>query len=140
MPHGAAVSGGCAESRKTDHADGGGVICCRSTQYVHIPDILVTKADIIERVSSGTGLTKLETEAVVNGFISIVKDSLLDGERVDLRGFGSFGVQHRAARTARNPRTNQPVHVPATYVPFFKPSREFRKNVDRSITGRAGDD
>ncbi|MCZ6706147.1 MAG: integration host factor subunit beta [Bacteroidetes bacterium] len=96
----------------------------------------MTKADIIERISSGTGLTKLETEAVVNGFISIVKDSLLDGERVDLRGFGSFGVQHRAARTARNPRTNQPVHVPATYVPFFKPSREFRKNVDRSITGR----
>ena len=93
----------------------------------------MTKADIIERISSGTGLTKLETEAVVNGFISIVKESLLDGERVDLRGFGSFGVQHRAARTARNPRTNQPVHVPATYVPFFKPSREFRKNVDKSI-------
>ena len=66
----------------------------------------MTKADIIERISSGTGLTKLETEAVVNGFISIVKESLLDGERVDLRGFGSFGVQHRAARTARNPRTN----------------------------------
>ncbi len=124
----------------SDHADGRGVICCQSTQYVHIPDNLVTKADIIERISSGTGLTKLETEAVVNGFISIVKESLLDGERVDLRGFGSFGVQHRAARTARNPRTNQPVHVPATYVPFFKPSREFRKNVDRSITGRTDSD
>ncbi len=124
----------------SDHADGNCVICCQSTQYVHIPDILVTKAYIIERISSGTGLTKLETEAVVNGFISIVKESLLDGERVDLRGFGSFGVQHRAARTARNPRTNQPVHVPATYVPFFKPSREFRKNVDRSITGRTDSD
>ena len=97
----------------------------------------MTKADIIERISGGTGLTKVETEAVVNGFISVVKDSLLDGERVDLRGFGSFGVQYRAARTARNPRTNQPVHVPETYVPFFKPSREFRKNVDRSVTSDA---
>ena len=95
----------------------------------------MTKADIIERISTGTGLTKLETEAVVNGFISIVKSSLLAGERVDFRGFGSFGVQHRAARTARNPRTNQPVHVPASYAPFFKPSKEFRKDVDRAIGG-----
>lgn len=115
------------------------VTVCESTLYVHLPDNLVTKADIIERISSGTGLTKLETEAVVNGFISIVKGSLLDGERVDLRGFGSFGVQHRAARTARNPRTNQPVHVPATYVPYFKPSREFRKNVDRAIEASSRD-
>lgn len=94
----------------------------------------MTKANIIERISGGTGLTKLETEAVVNGFIKIVKASLLDGERVDLRGFGSFSVQHRAARTARNPRTNQPVHVPSTYIPFFKPSRQFRKDVDKAIT------
>jgi DNA-binding protein HU-beta len=93
----------------------------------------VTKADIIERISSGTGLTKLETEAVVNGFVSTVKGALLQGERVDLRGFGSFTVQHRAARTARNPRTNQPVHVPASYVPLFKPSKEFRKDVDRRM-------
>ena len=96
----------------------------------------MTKANIIDHIAEGTGLTKLETEAVVNGFISIVKASLLDGERVDLRGFGSFGVQHRAARTARNPRTNEPVHVPATYIPFFKPSRSFRKDVDKSISAK----
>jgi len=97
----------------------------------------VTKADIIERISSGTGLTKLETEAVVNGFVSIVKGSLLEGERVDLRGFGSFTVQHRAARTARNPRTNQPVPVAASYVPMFKPSKEFRKDVDTQMSSRS---
>ncbi len=92
--------------------------------------IIVTKADIIDKVSSGTGLTKLETEAVVNGFISVVKEELLEGGRVDLRGFGAFTVQHRAARTARNPRTNTPVPVPASTIPVFKASKEFRKEVD----------
>ena len=94
----------------------------------------MTKANIVKKISAGTGLTALETEAVINGFISIVKDALLRGERVDLRGFGSFAVKHRAARTARNPRTNQPVHVPPMYIPFFKPSRSFRNEVDESIS------
>jgi len=96
--------------------------------------ITVTKADIIDQVSAGTGLTKLETEAVVNGFISVVKAELKRGGRIDLRGFGSFTVQHRAARTARNPRKNIPVHVPATNIPAFKPSKEFKKEVDESIS------
>jgi DNA-binding protein HU-beta len=96
--------------------------------------ITVTKADIIDQISAGTGLTKLETEAVVNGFISVVKAELKRGGRVDLRGFGSFTVQHRAARTARNPRKNIPVHVPATNIPAFKPSKEFKKEVDDSIS------
>lgn len=95
----------------------------------------MTKADIIDRISSGTGLTKLETEAVVNGFMTVVKQALLENERVDLRGFGSFSVQHRAARTARNPRTNEPVHVPPTYIPLFKPSREFRNDVNDAVGG-----
>jgi nucleoid DNA-binding protein len=90
----------------------------------------VTKADIIDRVAAGTGLTKVETEAVVNGFIHSVKDAVLRNERVDLRGFGSFMAQERAARSARNPRTNEPVAVPSAFVPVFKPSREFRRQVD----------
>ena len=95
----------------------------------------MTKADIIDQVSAGTGLTKLETEAVVNGFISVVKSELMRSGRVDLRGFGSFTVQHRAARTARNPRKNVPVHVPAAHIPVFKPSKEFKKEVDESVSG-----
>ena len=90
----------------------------------------MTKADIIDQISAGTGLTKMETEAVVNGFMSVIKSALVEGERVDLRGFGSFTVQHRAARTARNPRTNTPVKVAASNIPSFKPSKEFRKEVD----------
>lgn len=93
----------------------------------------MTKADIIDQISAGTGLTKLETEAVVNGFITVVKSEMLRGGRVDLRGFGAFTVQHRAARTARNPRTNTPVHVAASTIPVFKPSKEFRKEVDESV-------
>ena len=96
----------------------------------------MTKANIVDKLSSENGLTRLETKAVINGFINTVKDALLNGERVDLRGFGSFTVKHRAARTARNPRTNQPVHVPSTYIPMFKPSRSFRKDVDDSVSSR----
>lgn len=93
----------------------------------------MTKADIVERIAAGTGLTKLETEAVVNGFLHTVKDAMMANQRVDLRGFGSFQVQSRAPRSARNPRTNQPVAVPASFVPVFKPSKEFRKQVDEEL-------
>jgi nucleoid DNA-binding protein len=96
----------------------------------------VTKADIIDRVAAGTGLTKVETEAVVNGFIHTVKEAVRRNERIDLRGFGSFMAQERAPRSARNPRTNEPVAVPSAHVPVFKPSREFRNQVDESLGKR----
>lgn len=96
----------------------------------------MTKADIIERVAAGTGLTKVETEAVVNGVIHTVKEAILRGERVDLRGFGSFMAQERAPRSARNPRTNEPIAVPSAYVPVFKPSKEFRRQVDNRHQNR----
>ncbi len=89
----------------------------------------MTKADIIDRVANGTGLTKIETEAVINGFISVVKDALKEEERIEIRGFGSFKVQERAPRTARNPRTNEEVMVESCYVPVFKPSQQFRNDV-----------
>ena len=94
----------------------------------------MTKADIIDQISGGTGLTKLETEAVVNAFMMVIKAELKNGGRIDLRGFGSFSVQHRAARTARNPRTNTPVPVPASHIPAFKPSKDFRKDVDNAMS------
>jgi nucleoid DNA-binding protein len=96
----------------------------------HQHRITVTKADIVEQIAGGTGLTKVETEAVINGFIHTVKNALIEGTRVDLRGFGTFMVQERAARTARNPRTNQPIAVPSAHIPVFKPSKEFRHTVD----------
>ena len=96
----------------------------------------MTKADIIERIASGTGLTKIETEAVVNGFIATVIKALTQGEGVELRGFGSFRAQPRAARTARNPRTKEIVEIEARYVPVFKASKDFRDAVDEAMKER----
>lgn len=91
----------------------------------------MTKSDIIDRIAAGTGLTKIETEAVVNGFITTVTDALKEGEGIELRGFGSFRVQHRKARKARNPHTNEEMRIGPRYVPVFRPSSELRKDVDR---------
>lgn len=92
----------------------------------------MTKADIVDRVASATGLTKLETEAVVNGFMESVREALISGDTVHLRGFGSFKPEHRAPRTARNPRTNEEVKIGERYVPVFKPSRELRNAVEEA--------
>jgi len=92
----------------------------------------VTKADIIDRIAAGTGLTKIETEAVVNGFIATVMEVLKSGGSIDIRSFGSFKVQLRKPRLARNPKTNEEVVVDARYVPVFKASKEFRRSVDQA--------
>lgn len=92
----------------------------------------MTKADIVDRIAEGTGLTKLETEAVVDGFVLTVMQALERGGSVELRGFGSFRVRERAARTARNPQTDEPVEVPRQYVPVFKPAAEFKRAVNEA--------
>ncbi len=100
--------------------------------WIH-PLRIVTKADIIDHIAHGTGLTKIETEAVVNGFIATIIDALVQGQKVELRGFGSFRPQHRAARIARNPRTKEIVEIDARYVPAFKASKDFRDAVDDAM-------
>lgn len=100
----------------------------------------MTKADIVDRIAAGTGLTKIETEAVVNGFMTTVAQALKEGERIELRGFGSFRVQHRAARTARNPRTQEKIEIGPRYVPVFKVSQDLRDAVDAAMKAREADD
>ncbi len=90
----------------------------------------MTKAQIVDRISEATGLTKLETEAVVDGFMQTVLSAVAEGDRVELRGFGTFRAVERAPRTARNPRTDQPVPVPRRMAPVFKPAQEFRRRVE----------
>lgn len=97
----------------------------------------MTKADIIDRLAAGTGLTRIETEAVVNGFLTVVIDALQAGDHIELRGFGSFRVHHRKGRVARNPQTNEEVHVEDRYVPVFRPARDFRQAVDEARKGGA---
>lgn len=96
----------------------------------------VTKAQIVDRIAEATGLTKLETEAVVDGFMHTVLDAVADGDRVELRGFGTFRAVERAPRTARNPRTDQPVPVPRRMAPVFKPAQEFRRRVEEEGADR----
>ncbi|MCX7876631.1 MAG: integration host factor subunit beta [Melioribacteraceae bacterium] len=90
----------------------------------------MTKADIIERISSGTGLTKIDTEVVVDGFFKTIIDALAAGHGIEIRGFGSFKVRKKKPRNARNPRTGEKVYVGEHYVPAFKFSKDFKAAVD----------
>jgi nucleoid DNA-binding protein len=96
----------------------------------------VKKSDIVDRVASATGLTKLETEAVVDGLLVTIVDALAQGENVDLRGFGSFRVKRRAPRMARNPKSGDSVPVPEQYVPVFVVARGIRRKIDDAIRTR----
>ena len=92
----------------------------------------MTKADIIRAVSDMTGLTKVEVEAVLEGIIVSISNSLKRGERVDIRGFGSFLVKRRAARDARNPATSEIVKLKERFIPLFKVSKILKKDVNKS--------
>jgi nucleoid DNA-binding protein len=94
----------------------------------------MTKADIVDIVASSTGISKIETEAVVKGFIETVIEAMKSGETIELRGFGSFKVVKRAKRVARNPKTNQEVIVPEQFVPVLKMSKDFKQSVNESMT------
>ena len=93
----------------------------------------MTKADIIREVSDMTGLTKVETEAVLDGLIVSISDSLKRGERVDMRGFGSFLVKQRAARDARNPATREIIKLQERFIPVFKVSKILKEVVNKSL-------
>ncbi|MFO8029272.1 MAG: HU family DNA-binding protein [Cyclonatronaceae bacterium] len=93
----------------------------------------MTKADIVEVISANTGITKIETEAVVNGFLQTVIESMKQGENIELRGFGSFKVVKRAKRIARNPKTNEEVVVPEQHVPVLKISKDFKQAVNEAV-------
>ena len=93
----------------------------------------MTKSDIIKEVAEGTGLTKVEIEAVLEGVILSISDALRRGERVDIRGFGSFIVKQRAARDARNPATREIVKLKERFVPAFKVSKILKEIVNKSL-------
>ena len=93
-------------------------------------NFLMTKAELVERVSNQINLTKKQTEVVVNTVFSSITESLAEGKKVELRGFGSFRIRQRNARTGRNPKSGQKVEVPSKKVPFFKAGKELRQLVD----------
>lgn len=91
----------------------------------------MTKAEIVDIVSQGTGLTKVETQAVIDGMLATIRWALQEGNRVDLRGFGNFKIVDRKARVARNPSTNEPVHVPEHKAAIFKASKELKDFINK---------
>ena len=93
----------------------------------------MTKQEIVNKVSDATGLTKVETETIMNGVMTTIIDSLASNEKVELRGFGTFGIKHRMPKKARNPGTGEPVFLPERFVPTFKPSKLMRSRVNDLI-------
>ena len=90
----------------------------------------MTKAELVERVAETIYLTKKQTETIVNILFNSIVEALSQGDKVELRGFGSFRIRHRNPREGRNPRTGDAVHIPAKHVPFFKAGKELREMVD----------
>ena len=91
----------------------------------------MTKADMIEKISEKVNsLTARETEIIVNSIFDSIKDALGRGDKVEIRGFGSFRLRDRRMRVGRNPKTGAQVNVPAKKVPFFKAGKELKEFVD----------
>lgn len=87
----------------------------------------MTKAELVDQVARSTQLTKKHAEIIVNTIFDSIVDSLRDGEKIELRGFGSFRIRNRGSRIGRNPKTGDRVEVPPKRIPYFKPGKELRE-------------
>ena len=93
----------------------------------------MTKSGLIEDVARQTQhISKKDTEVVVNTIFDSMIEALKRGDRIEIRGFGSFQVKVREAREGRNPKTGEPVHISAKRSPFFKVGKELKEMVDRA--------
>ena len=95
----------------------------------------MTKADLVEEVSRVTELTRKDSEVIVDTLFESVIKALRDGDKLEVRGFGSFRVRQRNARVGRNPKTGEKVEVPAKRVPYFKPSKELKDLINDGTKG-----
>src|SRR5881409_261295 len=90
----------------------------------------LTKADLIEEVLNITELPRKELETIVETIFDSIIGALQKGEKIEIRGFGSFRTRERRGRVGRNPKTGEKVEVPAKKIPFFKPSKELKDFVN----------
>ena len=90
----------------------------------------MTKAELVEQVSSQADLTKKDAEVIVQTVLDSITESLQRGEKIELRGFGSFRIRSRSSRQGRNPKTGSGVSVPAKKVPYFKPGKELKELIN----------
>jgi integration host factor subunit beta len=97
----------------------------------------MTKADLVDKVVALGDLTRRDGEVIVDTLFESVIGALKSGDKIEIRGFGSFRTRQRNARTGRNPKTGEKVDVPAKRVPFFKPSKELRDSVNPNSSAAA---
>lgn len=96
----------------------------------------MTKSELIERLASKQlQLSAKEVEDAIKQLIEQMAETLENGERIEIRGFGSFSLHYRAPRTGRNPKTGETVELTGKYVPHFKPGKELRERVNASLAG-----
>src|ERR1700745_1260379 len=92
----------------------------------------MTKADLIDEVSRLAELTRKDSEVIVETIFDSIVRSLRGGDKIEIRGLGSFRTRQRKPRVGRNPKTGDRVEVPAKKIPFFKPSKELKDLVNNS--------
>ena len=95
----------------------------------------MTKAELVEDVARAAELTKKDAERLVELVFESIIETLNNGEKIELRGFGSFRVRERGARRGRNPKTGAPVDIPAKRVPYFKPGKEMKELINLEPDG-----
>ncbi|MGI8785466.1 MAG: integration host factor subunit beta [Acidobacteriota bacterium] len=93
----------------------------------------MTKAELMEEVAKNSELTKKDAEVIVQTVLDSIIGSLQEGEKVELRGFGSFRLRQRSSRMGRNPKTGEKVDVPAKKIPYFKPGKELKELINSSV-------
>jgi integration host factor subunit beta len=100
-------------------------------------DITMTKADLVEEVIRVTELGRKESEAIVETIFDSIIQALQTGDKIEIRGFGSFRTRQRRGRIGRNPKTGAKVEVPPKRIPFFKPSKELKDFVNGQAAAAA---
>ena len=97
---------------------------------------IVTKSELIERIVDRQGqLSVRDVELAIKTMLDHMAQALAEGERIEIRGFGSFSLHYRSPRVGRNPKTGESVELEGKYVPHFKPGKELRESVNESIDG-----
>ena len=101
----------------------------------------MTKADLVNEVARVVDLTKKDSEVIVDEVLRSLVEALNRGEKIELRGFGSFRVRQRSSRRGRNPKTGEAVDIPAKRIPYFKPGKELKELINQSTaeSGETGD-
>jgi len=94
---------------------------------------VMTKAELVDEVARVVQLTKKQAETIVNIVFDSIVESLRSGQKIELRGFGSFRLRNRKSRTGRNPKTGEKVEVPSKKIPYFKPGKELKELINRAI-------